>query len=223
MAYVLGFIFADGAIQDVQKSSRTCYLTLSSNDKSILEQIRKVLGSKHKIYIRKPHFTTFPNGKYLSKEHFILRIGSKLLYNDLLKFGLTPRKSLTIKFPKIPDKYLSYYLRGYFDGDGCLHLKKHLYPIVVFTSGSSKFLKGLSLNLQKAGVAPVKEITINNYGSSAYFQLRYGTQDSYNILKYMYSNLEESPFLERKYFIYRKYLEIPHRALKSNSCFYSSK
>lgn len=223
MAYVLGFIFADGAIQDVQKSSRTCYLTLSSNDRSILEQIRKVLGSEHKIYIRKPRFTTFSNGKYLSKEHFILRIGNKLLYNDLLKFGLTPKKSLTIKFPKIPDKYLSYFLRGYFDGDGCLHLKKHLYPLVVFTSGSSKFLKGLSFNLRKAGIASVKEITINDYGSSTYFQLRYGVRESVSILNFIYKNLIKSPFLERKYLIYQKYLSFPRRILKSKSCFYSSK
>lgn len=52
MAYVLGLICADGAVEDVRKSSRTCYLQISNNDKSILTQVRDCLNSKHILTVR---------------------------------------------------------------------------------------------------------------------------------------------------------------------------
>ena len=60
MAYILGFIFADGAIEDVQKSSRTCYLLITSKDLEILEQIKNALNSKHTIYSVLPTESLFP-------------------------------------------------------------------------------------------------------------------------------------------------------------------
>lgn len=41
MGYVLGLIFADGAILDVRKSSRTCYVQIASNDKAFLKKNQK--------------------------------------------------------------------------------------------------------------------------------------------------------------------------------------
>ena len=35
MAYVLGFIIADGSAEDVRKTSRTCYIQISNNEKSM--------------------------------------------------------------------------------------------------------------------------------------------------------------------------------------------
>ena len=51
MAYVLGFIYADGAVEDCRKSSRTCYLQLSNNDKNLLNQIKEVMLSSHSLYL----------------------------------------------------------------------------------------------------------------------------------------------------------------------------
>lgn len=76
MAYVLGFIFADGAIEDVQKSSRTCYLSIvcTSKDVSILDKIRGVMNSKHRFYIRAPQSHLFLGGKYYtSAQSFVYR------------------------------------------------------------------------------------------------------------------------------------------------------
>ena len=125
MSYVLGFIFADGAIEDVQKSSRTCYLAIINKDVSILKKIKSVMDSTHKLYRRPAQLELYPGNKvYRAGERFVFRVGSKLIYNDLLNLGLTPRKSLTIAFPAIPLEFLSYFIRGYFDGDGCIYFKR---------------------------------------------------------------------------------------------------
>lgn len=114
MAYVLGFIFADGAIEDVQKSSRTCYISIVSKDLSILEKIKSVMNSNHKLYERKSQLTIYPgNKRYIAGERFTFRVGSKFMYNDLLSLGVTPRKSLSILFPSIPREFLSHFIIGH--------------------------------------------------------------------------------------------------------------
>jgi hypothetical protein len=56
------------------------------------------------------------------KDRFILRIGNKNLYDSLVTLGLYPSKPLTIHTPSIPRKMVSHFVRGYFDGDGCVSL-----------------------------------------------------------------------------------------------------
>lgn len=209
MAYVLGFIFADGAIEDVQRSSRTCYLSIVSKDTSILEQIRGAMNSNHNFYTRKPRLLTYPGGKqYVSGEESVFRIGSKMVYNDLLKLGLTPRKSLSILFPTIPFEFFNFFLRGYFDGDGCLHLIKGKYPRLIFTSGSNSFLEELTQKLSTTLKIPTKSIysSVQKSGNLCY-QLHYNTKISRKILEFMYKDLEKAPFLERKFAIYQRYLK----------------
>lgn len=212
MAYVLGFIFADGAIEDVQKSSRTCYISIitSKKDLNILEQIKTAMSSSHNLYKRRPRIEGFPGQKfYKSAERFVFRIGSKIIYNDLLSLGVTPRKSLTISFPNIPLEFLSHFIRGYFDGDGCLHLIKGKYPRLIFTSGSNKFLEGLSEALTFVLQIPKKATysQLQESGNLCY-HLHYNTKFSSKILEFMYKDLGKAPYLKRKFAIYQKYLQI---------------
>jgi intein/homing endonuclease len=218
MAYVLGFLYADGDIEDNRKSSRTQYTTFFSNDKKILEAIRFVLGSDHNLNYKAPHEHLYANGKiYESAEGYRLRIGSKKLFSDLVKMGLTPRKSLTIKFPAdIPNDCLGHFLRGYFDGDGCVFLQKAkgvTKPIiikklsVIFTSGSHIFLEGLANEL-KAKLAVTHD---KIYNSTRSFQLRYSTADSIKIFELMYKNCFKGLYLKRKFDIFREYFQMAPR------------
>ena len=205
MAYVLGLIFADGAIEDVRKSSRTCYLAISNNDKSLLEQVRNALHSEHKIYYRKPRIVKFSDGKsYRCAESFILRIGNKGIYKNLLSLGLVPRKSLIVQFPEIPDAYFNYFVRGYFDGDGCLMVnipkgQKAERITVIFTSGSKVFLDDLSTKLHFLIDTNYKRL----YKNGGAYQLSYRKMDSLKILHFMYDHLNQAPYLERKYNLFR--------------------
>ncbi len=205
MAYVLGLLFADGAIEDVRKSSRTCYICLVSTDKSLIIKVRDALQSDHQIYIIKPRVVSFKNGKsYLCAKAYCLRIGNKAVYQNLIDLGLTPRKSLVMKFPSVPKKYISYFIRGYFEGDGCVTIyksAKRRFPrlCVIFTSGSSKFLSILSSVLGSSVGASSKRCL---WGSKGAYDIRYGSKESLKILNFIYSNLSLAPFLNRKY---RKY------------------
>ena len=49
MAYILGFLYADGDIEDVRKSSRTQYITFVSVDKEILESIVPTDPNTYKV------------------------------------------------------------------------------------------------------------------------------------------------------------------------------
>lgn len=203
MAYLLGFIYADGSIYT---SVRGNYLAITSTDKHIIYKIKKWLSSGHTIS-KTP--STWPNGKL----RFGIKIGNKDLYDSLIKLGLYPNKSKTIGMPVIPDKFLRDFVRGYFDGDGCVHLyrsggikqKTILRKLsVIFTSGSKKFLKNLLRNLRKN--MPLKQTKI--YRSHRSFQLRLATTDSVEIFKFMYGNRNRDLFFARKFKVFRKYFEL---------------
>ena len=41
----------------------------------------------------------------------------------MIKHGITERKSLVCKFPvTVPDNLIHHFIRGYFDGDGCISI-----------------------------------------------------------------------------------------------------
>lgn len=215
MAYVLGFLYADGDIEDVRKSSRTQYITFGSKDKKILESIKVTMGSEHNINYRAPHKIIFPNGKvYKCSGFYRLRIGSKKVFDDLLKLGLTPRKSLTIKFPdNIPNNCFGHFVRGYFDGDGCVTIKKGrgkygqsiLKGIaIIFTSGGRLFLEGLREQACRFGGFGKRSVY---RGSNAYY-LKYDTFESLKWFKLFYSGNLSNLFLERKLNIFKKYFQL---------------
>lgn len=208
MAYVLGLIFADGAVEDTRKSSRTCYVHLTSKDESLLNGVRAVLSSNHPLYLRKPHIVAIRGKQYLSSKIFNLRISNKVMYQDLVHLGVTPRKSLTMKFPDMPKRLFSFFLRGYFDGDGNLSVyilagRRASRVRVTFTSGSYKFLKSLSEKL----TTNLKVGQKNLYKNINTFHLRYSKREGLKILSFMYQGLKKAPYLDRKYLIYRSLFE----------------
>ena len=210
MAYVLGFISADGDIQDVRKSSRTCYITLTNTDLQILQRIKTTMKSENKIYYSKSITQKFRNGYYLCRSKYIFRIRSKLMFQDLINLGLVPNKSLRLQIPEVPNQLFYSYLRGYFDGDGCIYVTRNLNPrlSLIFTSGCKKFL--LSLNKKIHAYVGTKSQSVHFYSNA--FRLVYHKIDSLKILSYMYENRKHH-FLhvEYKYKIYQNYLKMNSR------------
>ena len=203
MAYVLGFIYADGSIY---RSARGNYLAITSVDKNIIYSIKRWMKSEHIVAITKP---TWPNGKL----RYVLRIGNKKLYNDLLRLGVYPSKSLTERMPRIPRKFIKDFVRGNFDGDGCVHLDKSKGKkqkivlralLTVFTSGSKEFLDDLLQILKREMM--IKRTKI--YDSHRSFQLRLGTADSVGLFKFMYDKVPKEFFFSRKYTIFKNYFRL---------------
>ena len=193
MAYVLGFFAADGNM--VKHKNGGHYIDFAITDLDLLIAIKDALKSNNKISIR------MRNGNELWKTIYRLQIGSKTMYNDLELLGFTPNKSLTIKFPSVPEMYLADFIRGYFDGDGCVHFGKYLPKdrrkvklqlSVHFTSGSKEFLESLWKNLKQ--VISGGHITRKERG----YELVFGQYDSIALFHFMYDNSSEL-FLRRKY------------------------
>lgn len=201
MAYVLGYLYADGSLEDASYI-RGKYVRVTSTDRDRVEVIRSLLKSGHTV--------VHEIQNYPRKTRFLLRIGNGELFDSLTRIGLTPHKSLTMKFPLVPNSYLGTFVRGYFDGDGCAHIDVvHGKPkrlLSIFTSGSKVFLKDLHRHLQeKIGVVGNG---LYKHGSTVgTYQLRYSTRDSLRLFKLMYPRrLNGKLRLRRKYDIFRKYL-----------------
>jgi intein-encoded DNA endonuclease-like protein len=110
MAYILGFFATDGTMMQTKRGGH--YIEFHITDLQIIRQIKNALHSEHKISSKRQSV----NWKLIYK----LQIGSKEMFNDLFTLGFTVRKSNTLRFPKIPFKYINDFVRGYFDGDGCV-------------------------------------------------------------------------------------------------------
>ena len=200
MAYVLGFFTADGNM--VKNKRGAHFIEFQITDKDLLYEIRELLGSSHKITLRK--------SRVGHKDCHRLQIGSKEIFNDLTKLGMTPNKSKTIDLPFVHDEYFSDFVRGYFDGDGCVSIsnyirrdrgnKKSKTILSGFTSGSEKFLKNLHINLKR--LAGVLGGTLNE-GKGSY-RLYFSVKDTFKLYKFMY-NGKSNLFLERKEIIFEKY------------------
>ena len=205
MAYVLGFIYADGAVEDCRESSRTCYLSLANNDINILKDMMTAMSTKQTIHKIDPRKIKIRDKEYWCKTSFLVRIGNKIIYEDLIKLGLCPRKSLIIELPEISGEYFEYFLRGYFDGDGCINIEKikRNRMNIIFTSGSKIFLEQLANNI--LDIFPKIKSSIS-YGSGAH-RLRYNWRNALMVAGYIYKDVSSAPYLKYKYDKYLGYLD----------------
>ena len=197
-AYILGFIFADGHLEDAAYI-RGKYLRITSTDFSIIKRIKETLNSTHKVVV-------IPASDN-RKEKYLLRIGSHKIYYDLESLSLHPRKSLTMRFPQIPIEFLSDFVRGYFDGDGTITFesmknKPFNRVKIIFTSGSKDFLSALSGALEKYCVGRLAKI----YNSRRSYQLLYTSKEALMVLNFIYDGLNEKEilYLDRKYNKYKQ-------------------
>ncbi len=125
MAYILGFILADGCIIEgtYEGYSGSLKLGVNKKDIDILEKIKLQLASQHKISI--------------GKEAAHLGITSQVIVSDLKSLGIVYRKSLHENVPIIPKKYIKDFIRGIVDGDGSIHFDKKNYPTLSVCGGKN--------------------------------------------------------------------------------------
>ena len=134
MAYILGFWFADGSI--TRTSLNSFRFTICQKENEILYRIAATMQCE-------PAPIKMYNGCYL------FGISSKEIATDLANLGGIERKSLVCNFPAVPEKYLSDFIRGYFDGDGSVYYSKRSgFYMSKFTSGSKNFITTLYENLK---------------------------------------------------------------------------
>jgi intein-encoded DNA endonuclease-like protein len=200
MAYVLGYFCADGCMFINPRGSK--YISFYSVDSELILKIKRLLKTKNKISIRNRDRENW-------NKLFSLQIGSKKAYSDLLKLGLMTSKAKRLSLPDIPDEYLRHFVRGYFDGDGCIsygyykrknRAKSNFSLMVRFASASKDFLSNLSKRLSLA-VGLKRGCVCRN---SAGFHLIYAKKDTMKLFNFMYNSVSGREFLRRKYNKFRE-------------------
>lgn len=189
-AYFIGFIYADGYITDYNEMG----ISIHYDDREILEELNNDLGGKHMIKERK-RTTTF-NGYTYDTHTADFRVYSKPICDGLKHNGISTRKTKSDVFPKIDANYLADFIRGYFDGDGCVY--KHTtqgYNMIHFTCGSEIFLKYLMNTIDNQVGVLGKIYKEKKY---KYRLMYYRRDDATKLLDYMYHD-KANIKLTRKY------------------------
>lgn len=179
MAYVLGLLSADGCIINNQVS-------LKLIDRDILEKIKKSMRSDLSICNA---------GKNQGgSDNYQIRISLSNFTITPLEYGLAERKTFTNKFPKnLKSKFYSDFIRGYFDGDGCISYskdkRKDSYSSEIVIVGTKDVL---------AKVIEYSEVEGKIISYGRVFKLRiYGVEKLKVFFDYIYSS-KSGLFLGRK-------------------------
>jgi DNA-binding CsgD family transcriptional regulator len=164
-AYILGFIAADGSLVQANKSPTiTLTITVKYEDKAVLEFIKSEIGNTHKLLeIKRP--SSFDKTKMI--HHIRYNISIPEIVHDIMKYGITPRKSLTMGniIENIPIGFRDAFIIGYFDGDGSVHIEtkprknnhNKMYndnSLYINIRGTKSFLEGICdhLNIDKSHI-----------------------------------------------------------------------
>lgn len=191
-AYWLGFIFADGSIiktsKNMDKYNRLS-ICLSKKDEHHLEKFTNAIEyPKNNI----KHTNCSNLGEYPQS---YVRINSIAFVNDLISLNCNPNKTFTPSFPNskdIPSNLIKDFVRGYFDGDGCISGKVKS-PVFEITSELYAIQQLQDILIDSCNLSKTKLRFCRNS-----YTLRYGgTNQIKKIFHYLYDGA--TVFLERKY------------------------
>lgn len=180
-AYFLGLMFADGSVTKNQ-------FYLKMKDEDIILKFKEVLACDYPIIFRE-----FPYKSYC------LTVSSQTSCNFLISHGCVPNKTNVIRFPEIPKHLYNHFLRGFFDGDGCLQLQDKKYHCRIdFTSASKAFLEDIrpiiSSHAKTNG-------SLNKEKLYDVWHLNYSGHQASQILDWLYK--DSTVYLNRKYVKYK--------------------
>lgn len=203
MAYILGFIAADGCIStDEERCSYLLKITLKDTDSNHLLKIKNALDYEGVIYFHENNASPIVNKV---TDGCTLAIKSKTLINDIKKIGIKERKSFNKEVPvSLPKKFEIDYIRGYFDGNGSVGVQ---YPT---TSGGLKTkttqIRVRFCSASRANLYQIQEI-LSKYGikkkrvpevtSKTAVDICYSTKESLILYRLFYQN-KDAMYLDRK-------------------------
>lgn len=116
-AYWLGFMYADGWIQDNSNRHGQDHfgISLADKDEKHLNKFLKSLNATNPI--------NYDNSNTKKGQSRIAKVEltSQKTVDDLIKHGCFKKKTLILKPPSsVPDKLIPHFIRGFFDGDGSI-------------------------------------------------------------------------------------------------------
>jgi LAGLIDADG DNA endonuclease family protein len=208
-AYFLGWIVSDGSI-----SKKNCLnIRLQQQDFKILETLKSFINYNRPLKIISYKHTIHKTWK----DQVDLSIYNKEMCNDLRKLGYNNKKSYNAKFPTFLCKYLlPHFIRGIFEGDGCLSIKHKksyaningYYPTKIaqfHISGTKNICLGL-----KSVFNNIKIFSKIRKGTGCYNVRVSGNENICKLLNWIYKDSNNMK-LDRKYNLFQELQIIENR------------
>lgn len=191
-AYWVGFLFADGYVRIRHNKYGELKLKLQSKDKEHIQLFKDAIKSTNVI---KDIIERYPyKGEIKNASSSTFSIYSTKLVNDLISLGCIQNKSKLIKFPdKIPNNLIRHFIRGYFDGDGSVFLKKDNTIQFYICSGCEEFLEKIRDEFNLFGLVYQ---TIKKNVHNVFLLRSYRINDLKKINEYFYN--DSKIYLNRK-------------------------
>ena len=215
LAYIIGLLTTDGSLS---KDGR--HITMLSSDLQLLQTFCSCFNlPKQQIKKRLP--SSFAQ-QYTCKQSYRIQFGNVQFHYWLIKIGLHPNKTHTLKEIKIPDQYFKDFLRGWFDGDGTIYTytdyyhtnknPKYIYQrLYVKLCGVSIYhLKWLFKTIRRLtilkGAFQIQKSKNDRKDRVPYGEIKFSKKESIELLNWLYYK-PNLPCLKRKYQIAKPYLK----------------
>ena len=194
-AYWLGYMYADGNINELRMS---CDLSMAEIDKSHLEKFRDYISPNNQLIKRESKYNKDSKIFY----SYRLYITNKQITQNLINNNCLWSKTYDVEFPTfIDDKYMPHFIRGFFDGDGCISEGSKQYNLS-FTCANEDFLISLQKYLNINSNMKINKISYDKRSEAKKIQWS-SKQNLIDFYNYLYK--DATIYLDRKY---NKYTQI---------------
>lgn len=196
-AYIVGFIAADGYIQPELNRIK---LDVKETDEDVLIKIQESIGHKNNL----SHYHQETNFKGIDSSRLV--ISSKQMIEDLNRIGLVKAKSkiLNIDFTLIDSKFIKDFIRGLFDGDGCISISSNNALQINLTTSKEMANKISEWTLEKINAQWTYTHRNENVLETVTLRIT-KRKEIIAFLNEIYSN--STIYLDRKYKKYKEVLE----------------
>lgn len=118
-AYYIGFLLADGCLYEKRPGHFVVNLGVQMRDREVIDGLNEFVGGRYKVKV----VTNYGEGGYAGGPQARLAFSHPQMVSDLMRHGLTPRKSFTAELP--PHLAFNRHVwRGLIDGDGFVSWNK---------------------------------------------------------------------------------------------------
>ena len=189
-AYILGFLYADGSKSAV---SNTITINIQERDVDLLHKINNAIGSNRPLA-----YIDCSNAEVNRMNQYRLCVSNKVLSEDLLLWGIVPKKEFKLKYPDfLSDKLIRHFIRGYMDGDGNINSSECRWGL----TGCYDLLKGISEYIEN--MLGIHTTLYHHKGKNEVtYELRVaGRRQVKKLLDHLYFNA--NIFMDRKYNLYQ--------------------
>lgn len=202
-AYWLGFLVADGWVNKNDKTGAgVTGIELQYGDINHLKKFNKSIKGNYKITDRWRPCELHNNPK--ENHSCTIRVYSRVMYNDLEKYGFGSDKTYDCAFPVLNEELFRHFIRGYFDGDGrfCFTDKSFRIAFITASEQLGKSIKGV---LNDRNYSHFLSSYVNEFGTVIYDLSINQKNQAIDFLNYIYKDC--TVYLDRKYKKYQKVLK----------------